>query len=74
MLISLQGAVSFLNTHDAVFDKLWRGRDESLGETDLLALINTTWTEATPAYLLAQLKRMKFSDETDAQAGAWALG
>jgi hypothetical protein len=73
MLISLQEAAAFLNTHHAVFDELWRRRDESLADTELLALISATRPEATPAYLLTQLKRMRFMVETDAQAGAWEL-
>ena len=73
MLISPQVVAAFLNTHHAVLDELWRRRDESLVEADLLALISATRPEATPAYLLAQLKRLKFLVETDAQAGAWEL-
>jgi hypothetical protein len=73
MLISLQEAAAFLNTHHAVFDELWRRRDETLAEAELLALISATRSEATPAYLLTQLKRMRFMIETDAQEGAWEL-
>jgi hypothetical protein len=73
MLISLQSAASFLNAHHAVFDELWRRREESLADTELVALIAATKPEATPAYLLAQLKRMRFLVETDQQAGSWEL-
>jgi hypothetical protein len=39
----------------------------------LLALIESTNPAATPAYLLSQLKQMRFLVETDAQVGTWEL-
>lgn len=73
MLISLQEAASFLQTHYAVFDELWRKREDSLSDADLLAIIGATQTPATPHYLLTQLKKMRFLVETESQAGAWEL-
>jgi hypothetical protein len=73
MLISLQEAARFVSDHHTVFDELWRRRDELLSDADLLAVISASRSEATPAYLLAQLKRMRFLVETDAQAGSWEI-
>jgi hypothetical protein len=73
MLISLQEAAGFVSTHYAVFDELWRRKDDRLSEADVLAIIGAVQSAATPAYLLAQLKRMKFLVETDTQAGVWEL-
>jgi len=73
MLISLQEAASFLQTHYAVFDELWRRRDDSLTDGDLLAVIGAVQSQATPHYLLTQLKKLRFLVQTDSQAGAWEL-
>lgn len=73
MLISLQEAASFLQTHHVVFDELWRRREDTLTETDLLAIISAAQKQATPAYLLSQLKKMRFIVEAEAHAGAWEL-
>lgn len=73
MLISLQEAASFLQTHYSLFDELWRRQNENLTEGDLLAIIDTVQSQATPRYLLTQLKKLRFIVETDAQAGVWEL-
>ncbi len=73
MLISLQEAAGFVSTHYAVFDELWQRRDDRLSESDILAIIGAAQSAATPAYLLAQMKRMKFLLETDTQVGVWEL-
>ena len=73
MLISLQEAASFLQTYHVVFDELWRRRDEPLSDADLLAIIGAVQSQATPHYLLTQLKKMRFLVETASQAGAWEL-
>lgn len=73
MLISLQEAASFLQTHHPVFDELWRRRDDTLTDIELLSLIGAAQKEATPAYLLSQLKKMRFLVEADAHPGAWEL-
>ncbi len=73
MLISLQEAAGFVSTHYAVFDELWRRKDERLTDADLLAVIGSTQAAATPSYLLAQLKRMKFLVEADVAVGVWEL-
>jgi hypothetical protein len=72
MLISLQEAAAFLHAHHAVFDELWRRRDEPLCDADLIVVIASTRTEVTPAYLLAQLKRMRFIVGSD-EAGVWQI-
>lgn len=71
MLISLQEAASFLQTHHAVFDELWRRREDTLTDFELLSIIGAAQKEATPAYLLSQLKKMRFLVEAEAHAGAW---
>ena len=73
MLISLQDAAGFINTHYVVFDELWRRREDSLTDADLLAIIGTAQSQVTPAYLLAQLKKLRFLVEAEAHAGAWEL-
>lgn len=73
MLISLQEAAGFVSTHYAIFDELWRRKDERMTEADLLAVIGSVQNAATPAYLLTQLKRMKFLVEADAEVGVWEL-
>src|SRR3954466_10115319 len=73
MLISLQEAAGFVSTHSIVFDELWRRREDRLTEADILAIIGAAQSAATPAYLVAQLKRMKFLTEADAQLGVWEL-
>lgn len=73
MLIPLQEAAAFIHAYHAVFDELWRRRDESLTDADLLLIISSARTEATPPYLLAQLKRLRFLVDADGQAGVWQL-
>lgn len=73
MLISLQEAAAFLQRYHVVFDELWRRREDSLSDSDLLAVIRAVETEATPQYLLIQLKKMRFLVEAESQAGAWEL-
>ena len=63
----------FINTHYVVFDELWRRREDSLTDADLLAIIGTAQSQVTPAYLLAQLKKLRFLVEAEAHAGAWEL-
>lgn len=73
MLISVQEAAGFLNTHHKVFDALWRRHEEALTEPDLLSVIGAAQTEATPVYLLAQLKRLRFLTGSESTAGTWEL-
>jgi hypothetical protein len=73
MLVSIQEAASFLQTHHLVFSELWRRREEQLTDSDLLAVIASTQPQATPPYLLLQLKRLRFIVEADEQGGAWEL-
>lgn len=71
MLVSLQEAASFLSSHHGVFEELWRRRDESLTDADLLLIIKSTGAEPTPPYLLGQLKRLRFIVESSGQPGVW---
>jgi hypothetical protein len=73
MLISLQEAAGFIHTYHAVFDELWRRREAPLTDAELITLLGAVPSSATPPYLLAQLKRMRFLVEAEAQSGAWEL-
>lgn len=73
MLVSLQEAASFLNANYAVIDELWRRRDSSASDTELLAIIDSTSAQASPGYILTQLKRMRFIAEVDTHIGEWEL-
>lgn len=72
MLIPLQEAAGFVQTHHAVFEELWRRRDEPFADMDLLRTAAAS-PHATQAYIVAQLKRMRFVVEADAHAGTWEL-
>ena len=73
MLISLQEAASFLSSYHPVIDELWRRQNLSFSEAELLAIIGATPAQASPGYVLTQLKRMRFIAEADAQRGEWEL-
>lgn len=72
MLIPLEEAAGFIQSHHPVFDELWRRKDDVLSDADLLAAAGAS-SNATPAYISAQLKRMRFVVEADAQAGTWEI-
>lgn len=73
MLVSLQEAASFLQTHHPIVAELWRRREDTFSDAEMLALIASTQPDATSAYLLVQLKRLRFVVEADVQAGEWEL-
>lgn len=70
MLIPLEEAAGFIHSHHPVFDELWRRKDDVLTDADLLTAAGAS-NNATRAYVAAQLKRMRFVVEADAQAGTW---
>lgn len=71
MLVPLQDAASFLRDHHRVFEELWRRRDESLTDADLLLVIKSTDPGATAPYLLGKLKQLRFMVESSGQPGVW---
>ena len=71
MLVPLQDAASFLRDHHRVFEELWRRRDESLTDADLLLVIKSTDPGATAPYLLGRLKQLRFIVESSGQPGVW---
>lgn len=71
MLVPLQDAASFLRDHHRVFEELWRRRDESLTDADLLLVIKSTDPGATAPYLLGRIKQLRFMVESAGQAGVW---
>ncbi|MBK8477268.1 MAG: hypothetical protein IPL39_13510 [Opitutaceae bacterium] len=73
MLISLQEAAFFLHSNHPVIDELWRRRDTSVSETELLAIIGASQVKTSPGYVLSQLKEMRFIVEADALTGEWEL-
>jgi hypothetical protein len=73
MLISLPEAASFLLTRHAVIEELWRRREESLAEAEIITLIEATEPDVGSGYLFQQLKKLRFLVESDLQQSVWTL-
>jgi hypothetical protein len=73
MLVSLQEAAGVLSTHHRVIEELWRRRDETLTDVEILAVISSTKPETTTAHVLGQLKRLRLLVEAEGEASSWEL-